>query len=1006
MRTREDRCFDRFRRTGDAEALAVVFDRTARDLVRFARLLVGADAAEDLVQATFVDAIEHADRFDEMRRVRPWLFGMLANHARRHRRAVAREAAALRIAAARSPQRSAPPADVVAADAERADRVRRTIAELDEPYASVLALHLDEGLNAGEIAARLARPAGTVRTQLVRAYDRFRRRLPAALPGVALGATRPALAELSGLRRRILDLAEARPAAASLAPPVVGVLLMKKYWLAAAALAVVSLGTVALVTGGGGRLDREAADPVVPPPPAVLAATPAPDAGALPPDPTPAERTEVARTDAATPVPVPLRVVTADRTPAAAQVVSLRLDGRLIAQRTSDTAGIASFDELPDAATVQAGCETTPVERLERAADGVFEFVLPAGPRVGGRVVDAAGTPVDGAEIRVHRWGARRLTPGDPIARSDAHGRFTVVVPGGDTVVLGVRKDGHAAGGSLVVPVGTDDAVIRLGAVGRRLTGRVFDPSGAPAPFCRLTVAMLAREVRRIGDVQGRDFTATLDADAEGRFEAGWLPVGAGVVAATDAGPSPLGLGRPLGWAVAETFDLSETPGEDLVLRGAAPATIDALVVDAAGAPIADARIDASLVAARFGFGPALAAHARSDADGRATLGPLAAGRFRVRATRDGLSIEAETEVRAGVAQTVELRSTVETAPLEVVVADPSGAPLTGWQVRVTGGGLRAPTTSTDAAGRARFDVRPAQRYRVAVLRQEVPVASRDGVDSAAGPVRITVDPAASAPGGVRGRVVADGPVAGRMLLVPAGGGVQLEAPLEPDGAFEFRRTTAGAYRLHLQSDTHFADRPGVTVPPGDTADVGEITVRRAATVAVRIPGTTGPEADAMRVLIGPPDETLPMTRDASTPDRWTAPMPFEPGFQTLTVLGPDTVPLVRRVELVSGPNRIDLERPPAGSRVRLDITLAKRAGPLQEIARCVLRVRTAAGDEVAGERYFGHFDDFEARLLVRRLALRPGSYVVEVSGGKNGAVVPFEVPASGVETVVAVVVR
>jgi hypothetical protein len=117
-------------------------------------------------------------------------------------------------------------------------------------------------------------------------------------------------------------------------------------------------------------------------------------------------------------------------------------------------------------------------------------------------------------------------------------------------------------------------------------------------------------------------------------------------------------------------------------------------------------------------------------------------------------------------------------------------------------------------------------------------------------------------------------------------------------------------------------------------------------------------------------------------------------------------VPLVRRVELVSGPNRIDLERPPAGSRVRLDITLAKRAGPLQEIARCVLRVRTAAGDEVAGERYFGHFDDFEARLLVRRLALRPGSYVVEVSGGKNGAVVPFEVPASGVETVVAVVVR
>ena len=102
MINREDRLFRRFCRTGDPDALAAVFDRLAPDLLRLARMMVGRGAADDVLQATFVDAIEHRARFDQERRVRPWLCEMLANHARRHQRTVARQAEALRAAANRA----------------------------------------------------------------------------------------------------------------------------------------------------------------------------------------------------------------------------------------------------------------------------------------------------------------------------------------------------------------------------------------------------------------------------------------------------------------------------------------------------------------------------------------------------------------------------------------------------------------------------------------------------------------------------------------------------------------------------------------------------------------------------------------------------------------------------------------------------------------------------------------------------------------------------------------
>jgi DNA-directed RNA polymerase specialized sigma24 family protein len=84
--------FERFRRSGDTGALGRVFDETAPRLLQLAVHFVGdLGAAEDLVQATFVTAIERASTFDASRPLESWLAGILANHARDLRRDAQRE---------------------------------------------------------------------------------------------------------------------------------------------------------------------------------------------------------------------------------------------------------------------------------------------------------------------------------------------------------------------------------------------------------------------------------------------------------------------------------------------------------------------------------------------------------------------------------------------------------------------------------------------------------------------------------------------------------------------------------------------------------------------------------------------------------------------------------------------------------------------------------------------------------------------------------------------------
>ncbi|HEU4420105.1 MAG TPA: sigma-70 family RNA polymerase sigma factor, partial [Planctomycetota bacterium] len=269
IRARHDRQFDRFRRTGDPRLLAKVFDATAAELWRVAvHLCRDRHAAEDAVQSTFLSALEARGEWDSSRPLLPWLLGHLGNRVREQRRATRV------VDASRLEQRAEPDPATVVADREIGATCRDAIARLDEPYRSVLELHLVHGKAAHEIASELGIAAGTVRMRLHRGLDQLRQKLPAAIAGGVVAASQLSAASFASMRRAVLDAVPGGAVVAGSAhvSVVVGGMLMSKLPWVGAAVAAVLLSWLALPA------DRRA-----PEPPAVrLAAAGEPTRASLP----------------------------------------------------------------------------------------------------------------------------------------------------------------------------------------------------------------------------------------------------------------------------------------------------------------------------------------------------------------------------------------------------------------------------------------------------------------------------------------------------------------------------------------------------------------------------------------------------------------------------------------------------------------------------------------------------------------------------------------------------
>jgi RNA polymerase sigma-70 factor, ECF subfamily len=174
--------------SGDEEAVGLLYDRLGHSVYALClRIVRDTGAAEEITQETFVRLWRSAASFDvERGRVSTWLLRIAHNLAlneirRRQSRPVAAPETEWETTIATLADSSVtgdPPA--VAALRERAEVVRRALAELPEPQRQALELAFFGGLSQAEVAAALGDPLGTVKSRIRIGMQHLRERLVAA----------------------------------------------------------------------------------------------------------------------------------------------------------------------------------------------------------------------------------------------------------------------------------------------------------------------------------------------------------------------------------------------------------------------------------------------------------------------------------------------------------------------------------------------------------------------------------------------------------------------------------------------------------------------------------------------------------------------------------------------------------------------------------------------------------------------------------------------------------
>lgn len=196
--TDADQAFDRYCTNRKPADLARVFDLCAPQLLLFAHHVTrDPSTAEDLVQLTFLRAIEGAERFEAGLPVQPWLVGILVREARKFNRQSSRAPAPDRLA-----EHGVEPVPIEVAEMrEFQAALSKALDELPQDYREVMTLRLVHGLTPTEIAHLRGISPETIKTQLRRGTDRLRKLLPVSFAAalVSLSTTAYVLAEMRGV---------------------------------------------------------------------------------------------------------------------------------------------------------------------------------------------------------------------------------------------------------------------------------------------------------------------------------------------------------------------------------------------------------------------------------------------------------------------------------------------------------------------------------------------------------------------------------------------------------------------------------------------------------------------------------------------------------------------------------------------------------------------------------------------------------------------------------------
>ncbi|MFT5198074.1 MAG: RNA polymerase sigma-70 factor (ECF subfamily) [Planctomycetota bacterium] len=531
-KTTPESLFQRYRDQNDLEALAAVFDRTAPHLLAIARRL-DQEHADDLLQETFLAAIQNAAAWDAGRPLTPWLLGILTRRAQRSWESKQRTPDPHRV-----PERTveAPEAPPMAREFQAS--LEQAVSELAPPLRQAVEACLINGDSPSQLAVNLGLRPGTIRQRLSRGMGELRMALKGALLLLVsfFGLRSQGLA---AVRQHVLQAAAGSQGMRAAAGPSMAA----RWTLAALVSATGIIAALSIPSGSHGpNIDSPEADL------AALEPGPAPSidsqAELQPPSPILERdaqelrrlfRVQVLRSDTGAVV--------------MGRPVELLLPKKERLRATSDAQGFADFRLGKDQDPFTAVATPTPFS----PAVGVYLRNLKAneipilrvdeGGSLSGVVLDPNGSPAPGA--RVTAWFGNDHT--GPPARdvlANAAGEFTVAGLGNNFIITASKGKqwvaSHGLRGSLLAGdalVGHELPVAEIGT----MEGVLLHPDGRPASGVKLTIShktFQSGERDATHDHQVTTFMAgqgEATSNESGKFVIHGLPPGNHVLQATRA---------------------------------------------------------------------------------------------------------------------------------------------------------------------------------------------------------------------------------------------------------------------------------------------------------------------------------------------------------------------------------------------------------------------------------------------------------------------------------------
>lgn len=989
-------------------------------------LVTDENRVDDIVQETWLAALKSPPR--HRRSIRAWLATIALNVTRSSARSDTRRSKReVRVA---KPESLPSTADIV--DSRSMIRlVVDAVDHLDEPYASTVILRYYEDLSPSEIAERQGVPVETVRTRLKRANQRIRTYLDGKFDG---DRSAWCLALLPFVRGWSSSGAATVSGAATQTSILGGVL--AKIGALLAVLLVIWLGYTQF-----SRSDHGVDEAVATRASTEASQLPRARAAALP----TSAADESAATEDLVPIDTPgsLEVIMTwdDGEPASGvraavggadfvESLGVPFDyetdetGRFVAEDLPVGMAIVHFDRIPGF----GHAEIIPGERAR------LEIQVPPGASLVGQVVDRIGAPVSGAEIYFSR---QPWDPGSVLARTNESGEFRAqgISVGG---YIGARADGHLPALSRNVP----GKILRelrfdftLDVATATIAGIVLDDAGEPVPGAKVGMrALRAEETERLHN--GTQVFAPpplrIESDGDGAFEYQGFAVEDRVLVTV----STPDFQR---WVEEVQIDTT-TRRKDLVVRLTKGTTLEGVVRDAMGEPVAGARMQVRVP----GDGMFEELVTTCDADGSYRFEHLVTGMIEVRA--DGL----ENRGIATTSLVVDGQDRIMWDPvldrglvIEGRVLDEQGAPLANYEVyagtptldvhrfhldptmhdfswlkgeaasesyfdldQISADVLRRfrKSSITDAEGRFRFANCEDRVYPLEVYERShvggLPCASHPGVVPGGRDVILHVRESDRPRSSVIGRVVTTSgePLAG--LSVRARSPVRqywrAETLTAKDGTFRLGPLVATEFFVSLEPEDGGRRAIGIfDLEPAEVRDLGDVVVHETGSIEVRVVRGDGEAIGLPRVWLFDSDRML------------RSGVYFEGDTVRAENLAPGAYLLCIQGEGESTISWCEHPIEVRAGRVTRD-TVEVRAG----VSRTVRILPPEGCERLEGKLSLEVLDSFGAPVAMRSfrrvtqqeslsvdLVLAPGSYRIVVRGeGLSGErLVTFEEAAAGI---------